>query len=223
MVSGGVWNYIEMKVGISPTDGTFALRLNGVSIPGIADKTGLNTGTGTINRLVFNPDFTWGRMLVDDIYVASGSGSVNNDFLGDVRVETLYPTASGTYSDFSRGGTDSGSNWSQTDEAVVNDDTDFVYSSTVGHKDLYTMSNLNTATGTVYGVQADIRAKKSDSGTRGLAGYLRVGASEAETSSYGAIATSYQFHREVMENKPGGTGWTISDVNGLEFGVKVTV
>jgi hypothetical protein len=47
----------------------------------------------------------WGRgsdNAIDDLYVCDSTGSTNNTFLGDVRVDTVRPIGAGNYSEFSK-------------------------------------------------------------------------------------------------------------------------
>ena len=219
LIYDDIWNFVEVKTTFG-SSGNIAVRLNGVPVPGISDLTGANTGTKPSYTRT-DPGSWVSGIYTDDYYVCDGTGSVNNDFLGDVRVETLKPNGSGSYTQWSRGGTDSGTNWGQVDEDLA-DDADYVTTSGAGNKDLYSMSDLSTSIGgTVLGVQVNFRAKKSDSGTRGVCPVFMSGASEADGTTFGTIATDWMWFHDIREDKPGGTGWTIGEVNSMEAGVKV--
>jgi hypothetical protein len=74
---------------------------------------------------------------IDDLYVCDGSGSVNNDFLGECRVLTLLPSdGNGSNNDFdtSAGGSPA-DHGAMVNDTTPNDDTDYVSSSTVDHVD----------------------------------------------------------------------------------------
>lgn len=84
-ISGVGWNYIEFKVKISDSVGTWDVQVNGVSVmsggPGNTDET----GAGRPCHLRFG--HAGGLALdFDDLYILDDQGSVNNDFLGDVLV-----------------------------------------------------------------------------------------------------------------------------------------
>lgn len=63
----------------------------------------------------------------DDHALASG-----NSPIGPGQVETLYPDGAGDLAQLTRGGTDSGANWSQCDEATQNGNTDYVVTTVNG-------------------------------------------------------------------------------------------
>jgi len=100
------WVYIEVKMTFasSVSEGACVAMLNGVQV---INATGGNTapsGNAYANRVriganggVYN-HINW----YDDLYVCDLLGDVNNDFLGDVRIERLRPQAVGTYDSFSR-------------------------------------------------------------------------------------------------------------------------
>ena len=64
------------------------------------------------------------------------------------------------------------------DDAAPNT-TDYVSSATVGQRDTYGMQDLTAATGTIYGVQLNLAALKSDAGARSIKPLVLSGASEA--------------------------------------------
>jgi hypothetical protein len=219
LVYANVWSYIEVKM--NTVANTVEVRLNGVAVPGLPATT-VGWDISGVGSALINPG-SWVRSTnIDDFYLCDTNGSVNNDFLGDVRVETIRPSSAGSSTTWSTS-TVSGVNYQMVDESITNDDTDYVYTNVLNNKDLYGMSDLSTATtGTVLGVQVNVRARKTDSGTRGIKSVAKVGASEADSIEYGTISTSWLWFWDLRENKPGGTGWTIAEVNSMEAGVKVT-
>ena len=221
----GVWNYIEVKVLLSDTVGTVAVKLNGETV--ISDIAGnKDTCYGTYsawNQIEFAA--LSGNAYYDDIYVCDGSGSVNNDFLGECRVVTLLPqtdaVAAGSNADFTpSAGTDHGA---LVDEAAPNDDTDYIASSTVNHVDSWHYPALGY-TGTIKGVQMSLSAKKTDSGTRAIAAVTRPASTNRVHGTDHYIATNYAYWRSIWELNPeDSAAWEVADVDGAEFGVKVTV
>jgi hypothetical protein len=66
--------------------------------------TGQTFAASTANRVNIHYDFFSHVNTYDDYYICDGTGSVNNDFLGDMRVETSLVNAVGTYSGMERHG-----------------------------------------------------------------------------------------------------------------------
>ena len=89
-------------------------------------------------------------------------GSANNDFLGDVRVETLFPTADGANTAWTPSA--AGSHFNKVNEATgtfPDGDTTYVADATPGDRDTYVMSDLAAAAGNVYGVRAKIHVART--------------------------------------------------------------
>jgi hypothetical protein len=163
-------------------------------------------------------EFWW-----DDLYVCSNAGTLNNTNLGDVRISTLLPTGAGNYAQWARGGTDSGSNWGQVDEATYNSDTDYVQSNTIGQIDTYVYADLPASAQVVKGVVAQYVAKRDDAGARTTQAVVRAASTDAFSPGSTSAASGYQPAQLVMERNPvTGLPWTVSDVNGAEFGYRVT-
>ena len=218
-----VWNYVEIKITLHDSTGAVTVRVNGVAVLALTNKDTIGTPASA----------TWGAVewsngataWMDDLYVCDGSGATNNDFLGECRVVTLLPqtdaVAAGSNADFTCStGADHGA---LVDEAAPNDDTDYLSSSTLNHVDSWEYPALGY-TGTVKGVQMNLCAKKTDSGTRAIAAVTRPASTNRVHATDHYIGTSYAYWRSIWELNPeDSAAWEVADVDGAEFGVKVTV
>jgi hypothetical protein len=220
----GRWYYIEFKATIHNSTGSAEIILNGiseVSISGTDTQFTANATADTIHIGGSGGSFA-GNIYLDDIYICDGTGSAPaNTFLGDVRVDTLLPNGNGNSSQLLGSDGNSTDNYLLVDEATPNEDTDYVESSTVAQKDTYTYGNLTPTTGTVFGVQILPFARKTDAGTRKIASIARHSGTEVDSADK-TLSSTYLYYPDIRETKPGGGSWSISDVNGAEFGVKVT-
>jgi len=101
-LSTGSYYYVEWKVTIADSIGANSckVRVNGVDWITVATgQDTKNTANASANQLTLGPiNAISGTWLIDDFYLCDSSGTTNNDFLGDIRVDTLYPNADGTYS-----------------------------------------------------------------------------------------------------------------------------
>lgn len=209
----GVWHYIEVKLVINGATGSVTVHLDGATE--IATTTG-NFGSTNIDGFSLggasiNGDF-------DDIYVADTTGSApNNDFLGDSRVITLYPTSDGASTQWTPStGT---AHWSLVDETTPNSDTDYVASSTPNQIDSYGFQDVS-ASATVFAVQTNLFARKVDSGTRQVADLIRQSSTNYVGTTY-TLASTYSFYTKLYDKDPTNATWTASNVNADEFGVKL--
>lgn len=86
--------YIEIKVVMGDnTAGSVTVRKNGNTFYELTGIDTINGGTGNINRVILENYLDYnnaGRVHFDDLYVDDA------DFLGDIKVETLYTSGAGT-------------------------------------------------------------------------------------------------------------------------------
>ncbi len=203
------WFYVELKC-IVGTSGHATVQLNGA--PEIASSVG-NFGTGNIEQIRFSNHSLSGNTHVDDVVVLDTSGSSpQNDFLGDVRVETLYPVADGTYTAWTpKTGTD---HYKMVDEAQIDGDTSFVKDANPTDKDSYVM---DTFAGLIYSAQLNIGARKGESALRQLKPMIRQGGTDY-LGSLATLSLDYLFYSWILDNDPTGSPWLAATINADEFG-----
>lgn len=229
-----VWNYIEVKVtGLtgSPTcaAGSIKVRINGVeviSVPANQRTSGdITAGSLAMSRIILGGGTGTtdaNDVYVDDLYVCNGSGSANNTFLGDCRIELLKPTADGANKQFTPDtGTD---NFARIDEAFEDGDTSYVSSNTVTDTDTYTFGDLSTDFATIKAIQVNIVARKDDIGSRLIASAIKSGSTTYDhgiENPFG-LGDSYSQQSDVWDTDPNGNiPWTSTTVNAMEVGVKL--
>ena len=217
-LAANVWHYIEAKVTIGDApDGVASLKINGVDV---LTQTGLDTrnaGNATANIIKIN-GINNQNTYFDDLYICDGSGAVNNDYLGDIKVECLLPTADGATADWTAL---SGADYTNVDEALQDGDTTYISSSTANQVDTFAMGNLATSAGTIKGVQYLLMARKDDAGSRSVAPVARP-VSTDRVGTTASLADTYAYVREIAELNPeDSAAWEIADINGMEYGVKL--
>jgi len=212
-------NYIEFKATINNTTGAYEARVNGVNW---VSGSGANTRS-TANNSADSPQFgptNWGSAgtVIDDIYLCDGSGGANNDFLGDTRVDAVFPSGAGNSTQLTPS---AGSNFQNVDDNPANDDTDYNSSSTVGQKDTYAFGDITHTPVAIFGVQVCMTARKDDAGARSIASVTRSGGSDFDGTTQ-ALATGYTQYLQVLETDPNtAAAWTKTNLNAAEFGAKV--
>ena len=206
------WTYIECKATIDDSAGAVDIQVNGTNVLSISGVDNQQTGNNYITR------YGLATGLYDDHYFSDTSGPApGNDFLGDVKVETLYPNAAGDSTQFTPS---AGSNYQNVDEPQTNDgDTTYNESSTTGQIDLFNLDPLVTTSGTIFAVQQHMVARKTDGVVREVRQKLKSGSTVVNGSTVG-LGTSYQQYHEVIEELDPDTAaaWTISKVNALQVG-----
>jgi len=223
VLSQNTYYYLELKTTISDTVGVAHLKVNGVDDVNLTSQDTRNGASASANVIMLGQSAGGSGMFWrgDDLYICDGTGSApTNNFLGDCRVESLLPNGNGNTSNFDGSDGNSTDNYLLVDEATPDDDTTYVQSPDVGDKDTYAYGNLVTTAGTVYGVQILPHMRKTEAGFRTVVGVARLAGTEVDGSAL-SLADSYLYYRDIRETKPGGGGWTVSDVNSAEFGIKV--
>lgn len=220
-LTAGSYSYIEFKCTIDNSAGAFELRLNGTNILSASSQDTQNGGTATANviRLGYAAGITSSSNWdYDDLYVCDSTGSDNNDFLGDCRVDTYMPSGAGNTTNLTPS---AGSNYQCVDESLQNGDTDYVQSSTATDKDTYAVTDMTHTPTDIYGVQVNLVSKKDDAGARSIAAVTRSGGADYDGATQ-ALSTSYVVYLEVVEQDPNtSAAWTKTNLNAAEFGVKI--
>lgn len=210
------WVYVEFSFTIHDSAGAYELKINEVSSVSATGVDTKNGGTGTVDTIELkSPPAT---AYYDDVYIKS-----DTTFLGDCRVERLLPSGNGNSSSWVGSDGNSTDNYALVDETSPNGDTDYVKSTTLNAVDSYALADLATASGTVHGVQYLAYLRKDDAGSRSAAPLVRIGSTDYPGTAV-ALGNSYVYLREVKETSPAtATAWTISEINGMEYGAKVTL
>jgi hypothetical protein len=217
----GGYHYIEAKVTISTSILASSCQVqldSNVVITVATGQSTQSTANATANTIVLAGAAV--GCLFDDVYICDGTGAVNNTFLNDCRVVTLFPNGAGFSTQFSVTG--AATNWQAVSNNPPQTDITYVSSNTPGQIDLYTVGNLAVA-GTIKGVQTVVDARKDDAGARQLAAEIRIGGTNYVGAS-AFLATSYQMNSEIRETNPNtGVAWTQADINTpLQIGFNLT-
>ncbi len=214
-IAYGTWNYVEIQC-VKGATGTIEYHLNGALIGGPSVS---NFGTGNANNLQLFHNRSGQTSYYDDMYFLDNAGTLNNTFLGDVRVETLMPTGVGNQSDWTRNG--GAANWDRVDEIPPDGDTTYNAASVVGDVDTYVFADPTPSSGTVFGLQTNLTTRKTDAGVRTTKAVTRVGGTDYDGAATAALATGYSVYTEIQEQDPTAVDWTLASVAAAEFGVKV--
>lgn len=219
----GAFYYIEWKVTIADSIGASScvVKVNGATWITVATgQDTKNTANASANAVILGPSSSvTGTWTIDDFYICDQSGSApQNDFLGDCRIDTLLPNADGSNSAWTP--STGSSHYQLVDEATPNT-SDYVESNTVGQKDTWNFQDLAAVTGTIFGIQVNTAALKSDAGVRSIANTIKSGATNADGATV-ALSTSQLYQSDIWYQDPAtSAAWTEANINSLEAGVKV--
>ena len=220
----GLQQFVEVKFKISNTVGTVEVRFNGATVLSLTNQDTQTTATSTWNTIRMSCGASGGgrSCIFDDTYVCDGvagpvGGPTVNDFLGPVRAVGLFPTGAGASTDLTPS---TGANWQNVDDASQDGDTTYNTAVTPGDHDTYTMGNLGI-TGNVIAVQTNLMVRSAGAGAETVAPMLRVNSIDYPGTAVG-ISTSYVDKREIFVVSPDtAVAWTVSEIDGTEFGPKL--
>jgi len=201
------WQYVEVCVqgGASGSitvyvQGVQVCSATGVSLPSLFDGAGFWTA---------QPNSPY---VVDDMYL--GNTTVP---LGPVRVSTLRPNGAGASTQWTPL---SGANYTNVNETLVDGDTSYVQTNTVGNSDLYTVNSLPITPASIYGVNVVTFAKTTDANPRTIYNQIRSGASSTVyTGSAISLSGGYfRYDRMLAVDPATAASWTAANVNSAQIG-----
>lgn len=208
------WYGIELRVKFDNTVGEVNLRLDGVEVLALTNQDTQNTAYNDCTGFMFRVDI--GNYLYYD-HIVIRDYSVTSAILGNLSVIALAPSGNGNSTQLTGSDGDSVDNYLLVDESPSDSDTTYVQSSTVGHKDTYALADTNITTGYVYAVKVNLIARSTDGVTRQIQPVIRHSTNET-TGSTQTLTGSYVARSSLFNDVPGGTDWTIAQVDALEAG-----
>ncbi len=219
-IDANVWNYIEVKVKLSDAAGTYDVVANGVNVLTGSGVDTQNQAAATFDRITLYGQ-QGSNSYVTDMYVADSIGSACNDLLGDSRVDTVMPDGAGNYAQWDPS---AGANYACVDDpGALDNDTTYVATDVLNEIDTYTFGNLVALGTTIHGLALVLATRKDDAGTIKSKSVTRISATDylgIEVSQ----ADAYDFYHDYMEVNPADSAaWEEADINGAEFGIKLTV
>jgi hypothetical protein len=203
------FNYIEMKVYGHATNGTIEVRINNCPV---FNATSVNTQatSGIATRACLGdatPPVSAEYARLDDFYVCDGSGSDNNDFLGDVIVKTLWPSGDDSVNFASTGNANYSTHYEQVNYGDSLPTTDWVRGNAAGQRDIFTLDNLTVNFSDIHGVAAWA--------------YAKYNGTETESANFACTKNS-TYDKFIVENDPDtSSAWTNNSINALKSGFEV--
>lgn len=213
------WYYIELKVVFSDT-GSAVLRVNEVEWINANPADTTQTTNNYANFFQLIGVGAGGSCYFDDLYVCNSSGSVNNDFLGDVQVEAIMPNADGSQNDWTPSA--AADHYTLVDE-IPPATADYISSSNAGDIDLYAFPDLSIITGAILGIQVCAYEEKDDAEARVTrAKWKRAGAVQNLGAANISVTTSYKYDLFIQETNPDdAAAFEIADINAGEMGIEL--
>lgn len=193
------WHYVEVKVTVHNSAGAFEVRVDGSNV--LSDSS-VNTRAGSTNNHCNRVRFHGSNFginsaaTLDDVYILDTTGAVNNDFLGNRRVTTIFPNAPGSSTQWTP---DTGNNYARVNNVASDGDSSYVQSSTPA-LDTYEFENVSYDS--IDGIMMKTIARVTDVTPYDLINVANGGESspvEVASNSYAAVASIFEGIDDVGE------------------------
>jgi hypothetical protein len=225
-IAGATWTTVEIHlVAATGATGTCEIKVNGTTVLAATSQRTCQT-SATYGAVVFEywRIATSGNNVAsffafDNVRLNDTTGSVNTSWPGAETIRLLVGTSAGDSAQFSRGGADSGSNYGQTDEVPPTGTTDYVYSATVGHLDLYHTTSFSVSAISAVAVIAQLFNSDGAGGTVYLP--TKTGAGQSDGSAQSLSGTPTYVERVLDTDPADAAAWSQSKLDALQIGIKV--
>ena len=206
------WCYLEGKITISATIGVVELKVNGVQVLNLTSQDTKN-GSDYIRYIQLASIYNDKHTLFDDIYIDDAA------YHGDCRVKIFLPDSiSTTNNSFTAS---AGNKDECVDDNPPTDDTDYIYSSTLNHKQGFGITTGSL--GTVEGIQLNNFTRIDQAGTRKITPLIRSNGTDYLGTETEEITAEYKFESEIWETDPDdSSAWTQTKLEAAEFGLEIT-
>lgn len=213
------WHYLELRIDQHATLGLVEVWLNGVLAIRHANSDTLSAGAPLQGVFVGAlPGYEAHATLdLDDLYLADTSGSINNNFLGDVRVDTLRARAPGSLNGWSVEPASLAA-WQAVSDG---DDTSAVRSNAALQRQSFAFEPLPAMSSpALHGVQVTVLARKTDAGAGAVRALAQRGASLSVSAPL-TLQEQLAWHSAAFERDPNGNAqWSEAAFNAAEFGLE---
>jgi hypothetical protein len=214
-ISFDVYQYFEIKCTVS-SSGTIQVRVDGADvIPATGSLNTQQAGSGGAQKLVWH---SWSNGVstdYDDLYLCDTGGASFNDFLGDIKVDPVFPDADGNYSQFTPStGTD---HYDVIDDVGPTGDDEYNEAATVGYRDSFDITPAGDLP-TIYAVKLRSVSRNPDTGVAEGTPFVRMGGIDYDQSAF-TRGDSFEYDDTIMTARPDTGGpWTKTVLLSTEIG-----
>jgi hypothetical protein len=213
------WHYVELQVTQGTGNGVLSVRINGILAIQMTAQNTLQGGGPLLTAFVGAvPGQACPLTIdVDDFYILDTTGTINDTFLGDVRVDALRAQANGGLNQWTVDppGMHAWEAVSDQDESTA------IRAASAGLRQSFDVEALPVmASPAIHGVQLTMLARKTDAGLGKVKGLVVSGAQTA-TGADVILQEQLAWQSTLFERNPNGNlPWTEAAFNAAEFGVE---
>ena len=213
---GSGWHYVEVKIVVG-TAGSVEIRVDGSQRLLVTSVNTTNAAHDAYYSCI-NFDIAT-QYRIDDIYVADGSGTLHNSFLGAQTVIGLLPAADTAVEQWQPSSAVPHS--SIVNSPAVVPRTDWLHSGTSGAEDLYQYAPLS-GVASVAGIQINTTCRATDATAYSLKTPVLSGSTPNADAGQPVPTGVYVTVCRIIETDPATSAeWTQAGINQASFGVQV--
>ena len=220
ILTAGAWNHVEIKVIIDNVVGEIEARVNGSSV---FNMTNLDIGVTLATQIAWGGLIGFAtplRHFIDDLVPWDDQGEINNDFLGQQRVNLLLPSSDTAEADWVKVGAVNG--YDCIDNIPPDADTTYLSAPNVSDKSEFGLGTLPPETETIAAAYIAGMAKLEDAGL-GSMQFGLVSGSDVSLGPDTALSGAYTYYGSVHELDPSlGSAWTKSGLEAAKLRIVKT-
>lgn len=223
VVVAEAYQHIECAVTFAGASSAIEVRVNSVTVISLVDVT---IPGGLCAQVSFGKNVTVAintiTVDIDDVFAWDGTGTTNNDFLGDRRVRTIYPDADTATDEWAVIGAVNG--FAAINEASQDGDTTYIEASPdVPVTSEFELQDLPSSTGAIAAIQTYVMQRKTEAGDGNTQTSLISGVSVADGSER-PITEAYTYWMDIFETDPDtGSAWTKENVDTAKLRLRRTL
>jgi len=225
----GTWFWIELHYLIDDINGRIELRVEGNELLDVTEDTkygDLTTANG-VRFLGYNAHAgleVYG-VSIDDLVINDASGAIDNAWPGPVRLEPLFPNASGDVGDWSLFPNSGESDWEDIDERPPDNDTSYLTAQESGKQFLVHLEDWSETGKVISKAHIKVVVVKTEAdGTNRIkllakqGGVLHTGVAQELSTQW-----DYGLKTEQLDNAPDGGAWEDAKIDALQIGAEMEV
>lgn len=222
VLNAASWDHVEIKAIFDTVVGEVEIRVNGLAVITMTD---LNLGAVGASQVVFgkyvSTSGTYGIFYVDDVFAWDDNGTLNNDFIGPMRVETIFPVADTAATDWVRN--TGASDFAALDDVPPDADTTYLAGAGLGDISEFVLDTLPPETALIAGVFIPIMAKLEAAGLGNVQVSLVSGA-DVSAGPDQVLTTAYAYWDSIHETDPAtDLPWTKAGLEAALVRIEKTV
>jgi len=217
--------WIAGKVYIHASAGVITLTITG---PGYDNVTDINIVSGdavdtmeTANAYATKIGFSHfggNNISIDNVHIYDGADAAPWDALSiERRVYYFLPTGDGSNIDFTAS---TGARYTCQDENPKNDDTDYINSATVGHKNSVVIDDIPTVT--VDALNLIAAARRDDATAVGIKLFSKISGTDYLSDELILGSAYVHLEKQWLVSPATTAAWEEAEVNAAEWGVNIS-